>query len=100
MKSFLFNKNSLVYLSKDDALNCIKFNNIVKNQKIDFFFKKDDNFFSIRKKLKNLYISHTRGFVCILELIGLGFSVTAKDSILRFNVGYNHSIFYKVPSDV
>ena len=35
-----------------------------------------------------------------MELIGLGFSVTAKGNLLRFNVGFNHSIYYVVPSSV
>lgn len=40
------------------------------------------------------------GFSVILEIIGLGFSVTVKAKILRMNIGYNHSIFYIVPMDV
>ena len=33
-------------------------------------------------------------------MLGLGFSVTSKGNILRFNVGFNHSIFYKIPQDI
>ncbi|EPS73341.1 hypothetical protein M569_01426, partial [Genlisea aurea] len=45
-------------------------------------------------------ISIFRGYICILELIGLGFSVTAKNNILRLNVGFNHSIYFPIPKDV
>jgi len=104
MKRFLFNKNFLevdVHSQKLFKKNeKISFINKIKNSKDFFFFEKNKNFFSIRKQLQNIYISNIRGFVCLLDLIGLGFSVTAKQNILRFNVGFNHSIYYKIPQDV
>jgi ribosomal protein L6P/L9E len=103
MKTFLFNKKYLeckALSSSGSYKNSIKFNNHIKNEEIIFYFKRDDNFLSLKKRLQNFYISYTRGFVCVLELIGLGFSVTAKGNLLRFNVGFNHSIYYVVPSEV
>ena len=102
MKSFLFNNNHLKIKASKNNLNknYLEFNNFIKKEDVIFFFDKNMSFYFLKKKIQKFYISHTRGFVCILEIIGLGFSVTAKNNLLRFNVGYNHSIFYKVPADV
>lgn len=104
MKNFLFNKNFLELNNKDDSFffkdGYISFNNKINGLNQDFFLSNFNNFFSLKKKLQKFYISNTRGFVCLLEIIGLGFSVTAKQNVLRFNVGFNHSIYYKVPQDV
>jgi ribosomal protein L6P/L9E len=51
-------------------------------------------------KFKKFVSVIVRGFCCILELIGLGFSVAISNNILRFNIGYNHSIFLIVPSNI
>lgn len=101
MKKFLFNKNFLELIDKQNAsfVNNVIFFNKINNSNC-IFLDSSKNFFSIKKKLQNFYISNIRGFVCLLELIGLGFSVTAKQNVLRFNVGFNHSIYYKVPQDV
>lgn len=102
MKNFLFNKFFLEFkfdqkLLKNEA---ILFVNKIKDEKGIFLIGDCNNFFSLKKKIQKFYISNIRGFVCLLELIGLGFSVTAKQGILRFNVGFNHSIYYKIPQDV
>lgn len=36
----------------------------------------------------------------MLELYGLSFTVTKKKNILRLNIGYTHSVYYKIPTDV
>jgi large subunit ribosomal protein L6 len=103
MKNFLFNKNFIeLHVSSQKKSNniSIDFINKLNGSKDFFIFEKKNNFFSVKKILQKFYISNVRGFVCLLELIGLGFSVTAKQNILRFNVGFNHSIYYKVPQDV
>lgn len=103
MKKFLFNKNFLELKSSAKSIDLKKhvcFINKINALDCIFFLNDLKNFFSLRKKLQKFYISNTRGFVCLLELIGLGFSVTAKQSILRFNVGFNHSIYYKIPQGV
>lgn len=103
MKKFLFNKDFLEFntVSQQNSNNrgVFFFNNIDKTKNF-FIFEKNKNFFSLKKKLQKIYVGNIRGFVCLLELIGLGFSVTAKQNILRFNVGFNHSIYYKIPQDV
>jgi Ribosomal protein L6P/L9E len=102
MKNFLFNKDYLELINSVSISKnyCLNFVNNIKKENLSFFFAKDSNFFSVKKSLQKFYLSHVRGFVCILELIGLGFSVTSKNNILRFNVGFNHSIYYNVPADV
>lgn len=101
MKDFLFNK---IFLEFNSDRNCLKdklfFMNKIKNERGILFLGDCKNFFSIKKKIQKFYVSNIRGFVCLLELIGLGFSVTAKQSILRFNVGFNHSIYYIIPQEV
>lgn len=102
MKAFLFNNSSLkIELKKNNKNNLIfLFFNKIKNEKDSLIYEDCKNFFSLKKKIQKFYISNIRGFVCLLELIGLGFSVTAKQNILRFNVGFNHSIYYSIPKDV
>lgn len=98
MKKFLFNKNLLE--SPKVSFNSFLFYNTQKNSVVECLLPQTKNFFFIKKKLQNFYISNARGFVCLLEIIGLGFSVTAKNNILRFNVGFNHSIYYVIPADI
>lgn len=101
MKNFLFNKKLLeLELGKTMSVNDFLFIKKTNDLNYNFFLNDFKNFFSLKKELQKIYISKIRGFVCLLELIGLGFSVTAKQNILRFNVGFNHSIYYKVPQDV
>lgn len=99
MKSFLFNKNFFdVFFKKNtkDFIFSLEKQNFEK--KISFLNIK--TFFSMKNKMQNFFISNMRGFICILELFGLGFSVTTKNNILRFNVGFNHSIYYIIPKEV
>lgn len=103
MKNFLFNKKLLKLKTEQKLLakgSKLLFINCIDNKEHTFFLKDFKNFFSLKKELQKFYVSNTRGFVCLLELIGLGFSVTAKQNILRFNVGFNHSIYYKIPQNV
>lgn len=100
MKSFIFLKDCLKLLPLDNSVKNFFFINVLNSKNVVFNFKEIKNFFLLKKKLQNFYLSHSRGFVCILELIGLGFSVTAKNNLLRFNVGFNHSIYYKIPADI
>jgi len=52
----------------------------------------------LRKRLKFV----AEGFCVLLDLIGLGFTTTflKESNTLRLNVGYNHSIYVKVPSEI
>lgn len=99
MKTFLFiKKNSVLIFNKNTRIVnfCIEEKNIIKS----YNFKNIQTFYTMKKKIQECFISNLRGFFYILELIGLGFSVTIKNNLLRFNVGFNHSIFYFIPKDV
>ena len=51
----------------------------------------------LRKKL----IGVIRGYCLVLNLIGLGFTTTIwRGKQLRFNVGFNHLIYYNIPSNI
>jgi len=84
---FLFNKNLL--LVKKNTIN-------------SFCFKYFINRTKFINLLRKSFLNVTRGFCLHLDLIGLGYSVTVKNKIgiLRLNIGYNHSIFYKIPFNV
>jgi ribosomal protein L6P/L9E len=94
-------KNQLLILCLD-TLNkkfSVKFNLfhykgfiLTKNNYLYFINKKPAK--KILSRLLDLIKNFVRGFCLILEIIGLGFSVTINKNVLRFNIGYNHSIFY------
>lgn len=52
--------------------------------------------------LKKSFLSITRGFCIHLDLIGLGYSVIVKikKNLVRFNIGFNHSVYYNIPKNV
>jgi len=75
----------------------------LKKNLVNFFFFK--NFLERSKflnSLKKSFFSVTLGFCMHLELIGLGYSVTVKKSkkLIRFNIGFNHSVYYNIPNDI
>lgn len=101
-----------------NSFNFYLFNNI-KN--LNYQFQLNYNFFFLKKNLmNNFYFKNfierskflnilkksfhfvTHGFCLHLELIGLGYSVTVKStqSLLRFNIGFNHSVYYKIPKNI
>jgi hypothetical protein len=96
---FLFNKiknlnykfylNYNFYFLKKDLTNNFYFKNFVERSK----------FLNI---LKKSFYFVTHGFCMHLELIGLGYSVTVKQkySLLRFNIGFNHSVYYIIPKNI
>lgn len=63
-------------------------------QKNCLFFRNKIAVFKFRSKIIRLIRGFLRGYCLMLEIIGLGFSVTNNKVTLRFNIGYNHSIFY------
>lgn len=96
-------KNSVVLKkTKNIFFIPIGFDNCFSTSSYIFFHKplKCIRFkFLLKKSFKNI----SSGFCTILDVIGLGFSVTTSRldrRILRLNIGYNHSIFYKIPDDI
>lgn len=78
--------------------NLINKNNIVISKNKKLLNGKDLLLFS--NYIKNQIKCFIRGYSVLLEIIGLGYSVTVKNNILRLNIGYNHSIFYKIPLNI
>lgn len=115
---YIFLKKSNSLDIKFDSFNFFLFNNLKKiNYKFfldyDFFFIKKDllNYFYFKNFLerskfinilKKSFLFVTTGFCLHLELIGLGYSVTVKNNLnlLRFNIGYNHSVYYNIPQNI
>lgn len=103
---------------KYNNINLFLFNNklnvehkIFLNYDFIFFKKNLINFFYFKyfiecskfiNNIKKSFLSVTRGFCMHLELIGLGYSVSVKikKSIIRFNIGYNHSVYYNIPNNI
>jgi ribosomal protein L6P/L9E len=51
--------------------------------------------------LKRRIKDNIRGYCLIFNLIGLGFTMTIwKENKLRFNIGYNHLIYYNIPEGI
>jgi hypothetical protein len=52
----------------------------------------------LQRQLQKFSLVLKKGFYVVLELIGLGFSVSFNrvKKALRFNIGYNHSVYYKI----
>ncbi len=96
---FLFNK--ILNVKYSFSLN-FNFYFLKKNLINNFYFK----YFVDRSKflniLKKSFLHVTRGFCIHLELIGLGYTVTVKKkkNLIRFNIGYNHSVYYKIPENI
>jgi len=96
---FLFNK--LLNVSYTFALD-YNFFFLKKNLVKSFYFKNFIERSKFLNILKKSFLSVSRGFCVHLELIGLGYSVTVKkkQNILRFNIGFNHSVYYNIPNNI
>ena len=53
-----------------------------------------------RSLINNMIIGVNEGYKKVLELNGVGFKADVQGNILELNVGYSHSIFMAVPSEV
>jgi hypothetical protein len=86
---YSFSLNYDFYFLKKDLINNFYFKNFINRSKFLNIFKKS-------------FLSVTRGFCMHLELIGLGYSVTVKrkQNLIRFNIGYNHSVYYNIPLNI
>lgn len=96
---FLFNK--VLNIKYSFFLN-YDFYFLKKNLINNFYFKNFIDRSKFLNILKKSFLSVTRGFCMHLELIGLGYSVTVKKlkNLIRFNIGYNHSVYYNIPLNI
>jgi len=53
-----------------------------------------------RALIANMVEGVSQGFKKELELVGVGFKATAQSNVLELSLGYSHSIFVAVPSEV
>jgi hypothetical protein len=90
---------------RSNLLDLKKINSItflhIKNRKESLFFKNYKDLFIIKWALKKKLTDNLRGYCLILNLIGLGFTMTIwKKDQIRFNIGYNHLIYYNIPKGI
>jgi hypothetical protein len=99
ISSFVDNKyyNNHIDIFGINFLNC--FNIIYK--KNYFFIKAWQDIFILTWFMKHKIKDNLRGYCLIFNLIGLGFTMTIwKKNELRFNIGYNHLIYYNIPKGI
>jgi large subunit ribosomal protein L6 len=53
-----------------------------------------------RSLINNMVEGVSNGFKKTMELVGVGYRVSAQGQVLEFALGYSHSIFLKLPSEV
>jgi ribosomal protein L6P/L9E len=101
---FFLVKNSLVNIQSDKNMRYIvlsnnnkKITNIPIHLDLMLLYKMYSlSLFKLKRCIVRMLLGIIRGYCIILDIIGLGFSVTMSGQLLRMNIGYNHSIFYIV----
>uniref|UniRef100_UPI00404784FF 50S ribosomal protein L6 n=1 Tax=Roseivirga sp. TaxID=1964215 RepID=UPI00404784FF len=53
-----------------------------------------------RSLISNMVIGVSQGYKKDLELVGVGFKAAVSDNVLELNLGYSHSIYLAVPSEI
>jgi large subunit ribosomal protein L6 len=53
-----------------------------------------------RALINNMVVGVSQGYKEQLELIGVGFKASAQSNVLELSLGYSHSIFLAVPSEL
>jgi large subunit ribosomal protein L6 len=53
-----------------------------------------------RSLISNMVLGVSQGYKKDLELVGVGFKAVVSDNVLELNLGYSHSIFLAVPSEI
>lgn len=53
-----------------------------------------------RSLLNNMVTGVTTGYTLQLELVGVGYKANAVNNILELSLGYSHSIYFQVPSEI
>lgn len=54
----------------------------------------------MRSLVNNMVQGVNQGFTKQLELNGVGFRVTLNGADLKFNLGFSHEVFYKIPAGI
>ena len=53
-----------------------------------------------RSLVNNMVVGVSEGYVKKLELVGVGFRASNQGNIIEFSLGYTHSIFLQLPSEI
>jgi large subunit ribosomal protein L6 len=53
-----------------------------------------------RSLISNMVVGVSQGYKKDLELVGVGFKAAVSDNVLELNLGYSHSIYLAVPSEI
>lgn len=53
-----------------------------------------------RSLLNNMMIGVSEGYKRQLELVGVGYKASTQGNLLELNLGYSHSIFFGIPSEL
>lgn len=55
---------------------------------------------TIRSIINSMIIGITKGFIKILQLVGIGFKSEIKGNLIILYLGFSHEIKYKIPSNI
>jgi len=53
-----------------------------------------------RSLINNMIVGVTEGYKITLEVVGVGFKATNSGNVLELSLGYSHTIFFALPSEV
>ena len=53
-----------------------------------------------RSLVNNMVVGVSEGYVKKMELVGVGFRASNQGNIIEFSLGYTHSIFIQLPSEI
>jgi len=53
-----------------------------------------------RSLINNMVVGVSEGYKKELELVGVGYKATAQGNVLELSLGYSHTIFFAVPSEI
>lgn len=53
-----------------------------------------------RSLINNMVVGVSEGYKSQLELVGVGYKAANQGNLLELNLGYSHSIFFAVPSEI
>jgi large subunit ribosomal protein L6 len=53
-----------------------------------------------RSLINNMVVGVSEGYKIDLEIVGVGYKATANNNVLELSLGYSHSIFMAIPSEL
>ena len=72
-----------------------------KDEKSEVAVKQKQAFHGLYRALvNNMVIGVSEGFKKEMELVGVGYRVSNQDNLIEFTLGYTHTIFIQLPSQI